>query len=54
MSKFELNLPGGKGGLLIASQNLCKAPVKAEVKAVAHNGRVAHLNQTIKPAGCKS
>jgi hypothetical protein len=54
VSKFELNLPGGKGGLLIASQNLCKAPVKAEVKAVAHNGRVAHLNQTIKPAGCKS
>lgn len=54
VSKFELNLPGGKGGLLIASQNLCKAPVKAEVKAVAHNGRVAHLNQVVKPAGCKS
>lgn len=54
VSKFELNLPGGKGGLLVSSQNLCKAPVKAEVKAVAHNGRVAHLNQTIKPAGCKS
>lgn len=53
VSKFELNLPGGKGGLLISSQNLCKAPVKAEVKAVAHNGRVAHLNQSIKPAGCK-
>jgi hypothetical protein len=54
VSKFELNLPGGKGGLLVSSQSLCKAPVKAEVKAVAHNGRVAHLNQAIKPAGCKS
>jgi hypothetical protein len=54
VSKFELNLPGGKGGLLVASKSLCAAPVKAEVKAVAHNGRVAHLNQVIKPAGCKS
>ncbi|HEX3362079.1 MAG TPA: hypothetical protein VHS74_13885 [Solirubrobacterales bacterium] len=54
VSKFELNLPGGKGGLLVASQNLCAAPVKAEVKAVAHNSRVAHLNQVVKPAGCKS
>jgi hypothetical protein len=54
VSKFELNLPGGKGGLLVASQNLCAAPVKAEVKAVAHNSRVANLNQVVKPAGCKS
>jgi hypothetical protein len=54
VSKFELNLPGGKGGLLVASKNLCAAPVKAEVKAVAHNSRVAHLNQVVKPAGCKS
>jgi hypothetical protein len=54
VSKFELNLPGGKGGLLVASQNLCAAPVKAEVKAVAHNSRVANLNQVVKPAGCNS
>jgi hypothetical protein len=54
VSKFELNLPGGKGGLLVASKNLCAAPVKAEVKAVAHNSRVANLNQDVKPAGCKS
>ena len=54
VSKFELNLPGGKGGLLVASKNLCAAPVKAEVKAVAHNSRVANLNQVVKPAGCKS
>jgi hypothetical protein len=54
VSKFELNVPGGKRGLLVASQNLCKAPVKAEVKAVAHNSKVAHLNQSIIAAGCKS
>jgi hypothetical protein len=54
VSKFELNLPGGKGGLLVASKNLCAAPVKAEVKAVAHNSRVANLNQVVEPAGCKS
>jgi hypothetical protein len=54
VSKFELNLPGGKGGLLVASKDLCAAPVKAEVKAVAHNSRVANLNQVVKPAGCKS
>jgi hypothetical protein len=53
VSKFELNLPGGKGGLLVASKNLCAGPVKAEVKAVAHNSRVANLNQVVKPAGCK-
>ncbi len=52
VSKFELNLPGGKGGLLVASQDLCAAPVKSQVKAVAHNGRQRNLNQTIKPGGC--
>jgi hypothetical protein len=47
VSKFELDLPGGKGGLLVASRNLCQSPVKAEVKAGAWNGRKADLSSVV-------
>jgi hypothetical protein len=54
VSKFELNLPGGKGGLLLASRDLCEAPVEAKVMAEGHNSRRANLNQDVTSAGCKA
>jgi len=53
VSRFELNLPGGKHGLLQASRDLCQAPVNAKVTAVAHNSRKANLSRAVTAAGCK-
>ena len=39
VSKFTMVLPGGKRGLLVASRNLCKTPVKAIVRFKAQNGK---------------
>jgi hypothetical protein len=39
VSKFTMTLPGGKGGLLVASRNLCAQPVKAIVRFKAQNGK---------------
>lgn len=39
VSKFVLELYGGKRGLLVNSANLCKVPNKAIVKLTAHNGK---------------
>jgi hypothetical protein len=52
VSKFELDLPGGKGGLLENSRNLCQTPVKATVVAKAHNGKKANLNGVVGVSGC--
>jgi hypothetical protein len=53
VSKFELNLPGGKGGLLVASRDLCQALVNAKVLAVGHNSRKANLSRAVTASGCK-
>jgi hypothetical protein len=52
VSKFELDLPGGKGGLLQASRDLCKSPVDAKVLAEGHNSRKANLSRAVTAAGC--
>jgi hypothetical protein len=52
VSKFELDLPGGKGGLLVASRDLCATPVKATVLAQAHNGKKANLSSVVKDSAC--
>jgi hypothetical protein len=52
VSKFELDLPGGRHGLLEASRNLCQAPVDAKVMAEGHNGRKANLSRAVTAAGC--
>jgi hypothetical protein len=39
VSKFTMVLPGGKRGLLVASRDLCKRPVKAIVRFKAQNGK---------------
>jgi hypothetical protein len=52
VKKFVMTLPGGKGGLLVASTNLCAAPVKGIVKLKAQNGRKANRNVTLRtPCG---
>jgi hypothetical protein len=53
VSKFELNLPGGKHGLLEASRDLCRSPVDAKVLAVGHNSRRANLSRPVTAKGCK-
>ncbi len=44
VSKFVLNLRGGKRGVLVAAANLCAAPQLATARLVGHNnlGRLAH------------
>jgi hypothetical protein len=39
VSRFVLELKGGKEGLLVNSGNLCKVPNRAVVRMTAHNGR---------------
>jgi hypothetical protein len=39
VSKFVLNLPGGKHGLLQASTNLCAKPVKGIIRLESQNGK---------------
>ena len=49
VSKFVLTLPGGKKhGLLVASTNLCKAPVKGIIRFTAQNSRRSNSRPTIK------
>ncbi|HEY7257267.1 MAG TPA: hypothetical protein VH476_11370 [Solirubrobacterales bacterium] len=46
VTKFTLNLVGGKKGLLINSTNLCKTPQKAQVEMAGQNG--VHLDRKTK------
>jgi hypothetical protein len=39
VSKFEITVPGGKHGLLQASTNLCKKPVKGVIGLQGQNGK---------------
>jgi hypothetical protein len=55
VKKFVMTLPGGKRGLLVASRNLCKQPVKAIVQLKAQNGRKANKRPVLRtPCGKQS
>ena len=55
VSKFVMTLPGGKHGLLVASRNLCKKPVKAIVQLKGQNGKKANKRQKLRtPCGKQS
>lgn len=41
VGRFVMTLPGGKGGLLSSSRNLCAAPVQAIVRLKGQNGKKA-------------
>jgi hypothetical protein len=54
VSKFVLNLPGGKHGLLQASVNLCEKPVKGIIRLVGQNGKKVTRHPRIQtPCGGK-
>ncbi len=48
VSKFTMVLPGGKKGLLVASQDLCKRPVKAIVRFKAQNGKKLNRRRQLR------
>ncbi len=48
VSKFKMILPGGKRGLLVASRNLCAAPVKAIVQLKGQNGKKANRRPKLR------
>jgi hypothetical protein len=54
VNRFVLTLPGGKHGLLVASRNLCKAPVRAIVQLKGQNGKKANRRPKLRtPCGKK-
>jgi hypothetical protein len=48
VTRFVLEMQGGRKGLLINSRNLCKAPAFADVDLDAHNGKSADQNPRMK------
>ncbi len=48
VTKFVMTLPGGKHGLLIASTNLCKKPVRAVIQLKGQNGRKANKHPIVR------
>jgi hypothetical protein len=53
VSKFVLNLPGGKHGLLQASTNLCAKPVKGIIRLEGQNGKKVSRHPRIQTP-CKN
>jgi hypothetical protein len=54
VTKFTMNLPGGKHGLLVASKNLCKGKVKAIIQIKGQNGKKANKRTKLRaPCGKK-
>jgi hypothetical protein len=47
VSKFVLEMKGGKKGLLVNSTNICKSTYRATVKLTAQNGRVHNFNPPV-------
>jgi hypothetical protein len=48
ISKFTLEMKGGKKGLLVNSENICRKPQKAIVSYTAHNGAAYEATPLIK------
>jgi hypothetical protein len=53
ITSVDVNLFGGKRGLLENSRNLCKAKGRATVKFRGHNGKRYEPSIPLKAAGCK-
>lgn len=52
ITKFVLDMKGGKKGLLVNSRNLCAASHVATVKLAAHNGRKLVTRPALRSSGC--
>jgi hypothetical protein len=48
VSRFTLNLFGGKRGLLVNNRNICARRYRSSVELEAHNGRVRQLRQAVR------
>ena len=48
VTRFTMTLPGGKHGLLVASTNLCRRPVRAIVRIRAQNSRRANRHTMLR------
>ncbi|HEX7244391.1 MAG TPA: hypothetical protein VF245_02350, partial [Solirubrobacterales bacterium] len=48
ITKFVLEMQGGKKGLLVNSRNLCKGQAHAEVKLAAHSGAKTTLRPVLQ------
>lgn len=53
VSKFTLELFGGKRGVVENSRDLCKSPQRASVKMDAQNGRI-HDTRPLVRSDCRS
>jgi hypothetical protein len=52
VTKFVLQMPGGKKSLLTNSTNICRGSHRATVRLGAQNGRVADLRPRLVSGGC--
>jgi hypothetical protein len=52
VSKFNLNLFGGKRGLLVNNRNICKQKQRAKLSLTGQNGR-RHLTEPVIKTSCK-
>lgn len=54
ITSVDIDLFGGKRGLIISSRNLCSYKPKAKVEFKGHNGKLANYPKlAIKATGCK-
>jgi hypothetical protein len=53
VSKFILEMQGGKKGLLENSRNLCNSVNRATVEMEGQNGRERSFQPVVRSAGCK-
>jgi hypothetical protein len=55
LSRFTLKVNGGKGGLLLAAEDLCRPDKKQvlDAKLTGWNGKVVTRRVALKPQGCK-
>lgn len=54
VSKFVLNMKGGKKGLLVNSTDICRRKNRAVAQFDAHNGKVSAFKPVLIATGCKN
>jgi hypothetical protein len=53
VSKFVVEMQGGKKGLIVNSRNLCAGSNRADVRFKGHNGKQRSLRPLMRASGCK-
>ena len=53
VSRFVLEMQGGKKGLIVNSRDLCKGTDRATVKLRGHNGKQSIYRTPLKATGCR-